>query len=79
MVSVLYTVASTKIMWIKIYCDHIKARWKVLMGSLLGLDKHLFLQKCLYKGLKSKPKTSFYYSLMSTWYSFITIKPRPFK
>ena len=79
MVSVLDTVASTKIMWNKRYGDPVKARWKVLMESLLGFDKQLLLQKRIYKGLKSKPKTNFYCSLMSTWFSFITIEPRSFK
>ena len=63
MVPVLDTVASRKIMWNKRYCDPVKARWKILMESLLGFDKQLLLQKRLYK---SKPKASFYCSLMST-------------
>ena len=79
MVSVSDTVTSVKIMWIKRYCDPVKAKWKVSMEALSNFDKEKLLKKRFYKSFKSEPQTSFYCSLISTWYNFITIEPRSFK
>ena len=79
MVSVLDTVTAVKVMWIKRYCDPVKAKWKVLMESLSNFDKEKLLKKRFYKSFKSKPQTAFYCSLISAWYNFITIEPKSFK
>ena len=71
MVSVKHIVETAKIMWIKRYCNEIKASWKIVASELMGLEKHALLRKQSFCNIKENVKTTFYHGLLYSWFHFL--------
>ena len=78
MVSVFALYNSCKIMWMRRYCNGIKAKWKVLSECLMKIENKMIYQKKIYKNIKHKPFSTFYADLLTVWYNFITAEPKTF-
>ena len=70
MPSVKYTIESAKIMWIKLLCNTIPAKWKILSAALMGMTVKDILSQQLFISVRHKIKTRFYTNLLLTWFEF---------
>ena len=75
MISSRYVCRTAHIMFIKSLCNNINAKWKALTEFLMGFKiSELFIKKSALN-LQPNVKTSYYKSILSTWFNLILTKP----
>ena len=75
MISSRYVCSTAHIMFIKRLCNNINAKWKALTEFLMGFKiSELFTKKSALN-LQPNVKTSYYKSILSTWFNLILTKP----
>ena len=78
MVSVKYVCSTAHIMFVKRLYNGIKAKWKILAEFCMGLEITQIFNEELALSFRRTAKTSYYETLLSTWFHLITTEPLSF-
>ena len=76
LISVFALYNSCTIMWMRRYCNSIKAKWKALSECLMNIENKMIYQKKICKNIKHMPFSTLYADLLSVWYNFIMAEPQ---
>ena len=71
MISTKQIVKTANVMWIKRFCNYIKAKFKVLAIHMMGIDKNILIKKQLLQDNGNKGSSKFYNDLLTTWFNVI--------